>query len=99
MKDEVIVYGTSCTWWDSIDKTARSPLFSHLPVCPKCGCVLYQVDNLEKMIEGFTKKEKDGATGFLDFALWQRGKCATGLSQLVEQYKNETGNIVELNKE
>jgi len=44
-KETRIVYGVNCTWWDDIHKTSSR---NFLPVCPHCGSVLMQVDNIKE---------------------------------------------------
>ena len=54
MKDQRVVYGANCTWWDTIDKISKTA--SGLPCCPRCGSVLFEIEN-------------EAAPGLLPFAL------------------------------
>lgn len=49
MSDPRIVCGARCTWWDSIDKIAKTPPKGpghvQLPCCPHCGGELFEYEN------------------------------------------------------
>ncbi len=49
MTDQRVVYGVTCTWWDSIDKvvTARG-----LPCCPHCNSLLFERPSENDFIDG-----------------------------------------------
>jgi hypothetical protein len=71
--DRRIVYGATCVWWDSIDKAAYG-LRTGLPVCPHCGSVLFEVENIEvwnELIEKADEKEP----GYKELLEWMRGRC------------------------
>lgn len=79
MRDERIVYGSQCSWWDSIDKVAVTP--TGLPICPHCGGVLFEVDNQQVWDEAVKSYEltenlrSGGAMNYSRFIAWLRGKC------------------------
>ena len=73
MTDALIVYGTTCVWWDSIDKVAimNTPnRAGHgLPVCPFCRCVLYQMSTTE-WCDGVDRYERMGHPGYRRMVEW-----------------------------
>lgn len=101
MKDELIVYGANCTWWDDISKTAMVPGTlmdakrprSGLPCCPHCGSVLFQVPQ-SKWDDGMKKYETDAQPGYVAMMTWARGKCFRKMSDLRHAYTAETGVVV-----
>lgn len=79
-KDVRIVYGVSCTWWDSIDKAVPHP-DGGLPSCPHCHSVLFEEDET-KWMEGMTKYELEGHPGYQEMMTWSRGKCFSTMDAL-----------------
>jgi hypothetical protein len=79
VKDERIVYGATCVWWDSIDKVGRKEsadrVFGPLPCCPFCGGVLFELDNEAQWFAQVDAYEAKGHPGYRKFIEWQRGKC------------------------
>ena len=80
---EFAVYGANCVWWDTIDKTARTP--SGLPCCPHCGSVLFQ-QPLDKWWADIDKYEANGHPGYRKFVEWWRGKCFPTMEALERAY-------------
>ena len=72
MKDNRIVYGVGCVWWDNIDKVAKTE--SGLPCCPYCGSVLFEMENEAAFLSGVPETEKQ-YPGYGEYVKWQRGKC------------------------
>lgn len=90
MADTRIVYGASCTWWDSIDRVALTPpqgqFGNRLPCCPNCSGVLFEVENEEKWWSGARKFEADGHPGYVKMIEWARGRCFASMAYLKEVY-------------
>lgn len=68
----MIVYGSRCAWWDSIDKCSSLP--SGLPCCPHCRCPLFQIEE-RHWLEGARQYEAAGHSGYVALLNWSRGKC------------------------
>jgi hypothetical protein len=79
MADMRIVYGAGCSWWDSIDKIAKTQ--SGLPCCPYCASVLYEVPS-ESLWWAAVDRRLDGDPGYHKFIEWLRGKCFPGPAAL-----------------
>jgi hypothetical protein len=98
MKDERIVYGATCTWWDSIDKVGLThveagvfaplmPMPGHrLPCCPKCGGVLYELPTEADWFKGVDRYEHDGHPGYRAMTEWARGKCFPNHEAMTKAY-------------
>lgn len=87
MRDDMVVYGACCVWWDSIDKVGRTPPGPgghQLPCCPHCGSVLLQMDAGKwfKALRDANSKE----TGYEDMLKWSRGKCFRTFPELRAAY-------------
>lgn len=87
MKDERIVYGAMCMWWDSIEKAAQ--LKNGLPCCPHCRGVLYEVASEEVWMDG-VKKHAISKPGYVEFIQWMRGRCFASPQAAIAQYEEET---------
>jgi hypothetical protein len=88
-KDQRVVYGARCTWWDSIDKVAlTSPGVSgiRIPCCPHCGSPLFEKDNEAAFMEPATRYEASGHPGYVDLVLWGRGQCFANFAALQLAY-------------
>lgn len=99
MPDSRIAYGVRCTWWDTIDKTAKfQPKGKDygIPVCPFCKGTLYETPNLEAWQEKMDRAEANGHEGYKEFAMWCQGKCFPGLDSAREAYVKATGKDFEL---
>jgi len=77
-----IVYGATCTWWDSIDKVAATD--SGLPCCPHCRGVLFESSNDDW--EAQTMKHNEKHPGYKEFIAWSRGKCFKKISHAMCQW-------------
>ena len=73
MADPRIVYGATCSWWDSIDKVAKKP--SGLPSCPNCGGVLFEVSSEKVWWADVDRHDRERDPGYRQFIEWSRGKC------------------------
>jgi len=88
--DTRIVYGATCTWWDSIDKAAARP--SGLPCCPHCGGVLFQMSDVETWWEQVDAREVGAADpGYRRFVKWLRGQCFTGYDEARAVFASRKG--------
>lgn len=87
MKDERVVYGARCTWWDSIDKVAKH--INGLPRCPHCGSVLFERPSEQTFLDGAKRYERDGHPGYVEFLHWQRGKCFPNMAAAQEAFDAE----------
>lgn len=91
-KDERIVYGMNCTWWDSIHnaavKTSENAKYP-LPCCPHCGSVLFEMENKETFFADVDKYEKNGHPGYRKILEWSQGKCFKNWDEVEKAYKNE----------
>ena len=98
MKDNRIVYGAGCVWWDSIDKAGNLNACTDtkltntygLPCCPHCGSVLFEVDENEwyKNIDEYDKTHP----GYKDLVKWMRGKCFKTLELARNEYEKTNKN-------
>lgn len=91
--DPRIVYSARCSWWDSIDKTAKTS--SGLPCCPNCHSVLFEIENIEAWWTAVDHFEKSSHKGYRKFVEWLRGKCYTSMEAALTIYKKSTGEGVE----
>ena len=94
MPDERIVYGTRCTWWDSIDKVGKFEPKGRgvsIPVCPFCKGTLFEVANMADWTALIEKHEANGHEGYKAFAEWCRGKCFPGFESARQAYRAATG--------
>jgi len=77
-RDQLIVYGANCVWWDAIEKcaTKKTPEMTGpgLPCCPHCGSVLFQVEETTWR-RNVAKHEAGGNPGYRALMEWMRGKC------------------------
>jgi len=95
LKDERIVYGARCVWWDSIDKASKTKDSKFaLPCCPHCGSVLFEVPSIEGWMDSVDAHEKKGHPGYRKLVEWCRGRCFRTMGDAVAQYKIETGEEV-----
>lgn len=75
MSDHRIVYGATCSWWDSIDKAGRTA--GGLPGCPRCHGPLYEMTDGEWWVGVDRKVEVDDPL-YREFIEWLRGRCHRG---------------------
>lgn len=83
--DTRIVYGATCTWWDSILKVgsrsmnvyldSRAAVGVSIPCCPLCGGMLFEMPNEDAFLKGAIEHEAKGHPGYVQFVRWARGKC------------------------
>lgn len=94
-----IVYGTRCSWWETIDKIATT--YTGLPICPHCRSPLFEVESIEVWQAGVDQFDKDHP-GYADMIAWSRGQCIPALHgsgplvALRAAYAIETGEQVDL---
>lgn len=81
MSDTRVVYGATCSWWDSIDKVGKTP--TGLPACPHCGGVLYEIGSEREWWDGVRRHDADAEPGYIAFIEWLRGRCFPGRNGLV----------------
>ena len=72
-REQLVVYGACCVWWDTIDKTSRTAGAYKIPCCPHCGGVLYQME-WKKWWEAVDKIDSE-RPGYRAMVEWWRGKC------------------------
>lgn len=77
MSELRVVYGATCTWWDTIDCAGRTPPDAHghsMPCCPHCGSVLYEGGSVEHWWRGIDDYDAK-QPGYQYFMRWLRGRC------------------------
>lgn len=95
--DTRIAYGACCTWWDSIHEVGekRPPGFKDkfgmggLPCCPRCGGMLFEMENEAAWFASVDRYENDGNPGYRRFAEWLRDKCFPTIDQAQIAYALE----------
>lgn len=81
--DPRIVYGMTCTWWDSISEVGL--INGTLPCCPHCRSVLMEVPNeatWQISIDLYDTKKP----GYEAKMKWARGKCFATKEALDQAY-------------
>jgi len=94
MTENLIVYGATCVWWDSIDKAAiqkESGLDYGLPCCPHCGGVLFQQEETT-WNKSIAEYENNNHPGYSEFIAWLRGKCFPTQEKAEAEYKKQKAN-------
>lgn len=84
--DTRIVYGTSCTWWGSINEVA---VRNGLPCCPFCHGMLLEYPTEEdwwSAIRMHAVRVND--LGYEWFIRWLRGRCFSSWIAAQEYYAN-----------
>lgn len=76
-EDRRIVYGATCTWWDSIDKSSVLDAGTGvlLPCCPSCHGMLCEVASIETWIDQIEAYTANGHPHYRSMMVWVRGKC------------------------
>lgn len=82
-EDTRIVYGATCTWWDSIHKIG---LRSSLPCCPKCRGMLFEMNSEKIWWKNVEAHESAGNPGYRKLIEWARGKCFRDMKELTAAY-------------
>ena len=85
LPDTRVVYGSRCSWWDSIDKASATG--SGLPVCPFCKCPLFEMESEEEWWKNVDSHEKKSHPGYRGMIEWGRGKCFPGYKTLQREYE------------
>ena len=84
---KLIVYGTSCMWWDYIENAGRYP--NGIPCCPHCGSALMQAD-----ADGWLKAAEahtiEGVDNYVKMLHWMRGKCFKSMDVAKKMYLDST---------
>jgi hypothetical protein len=83
--DNRIVYGATCSWWDSISEVGRLP--SGLPCCPHCRGVLYEIYTEAQwweLVDDYAVMTD--SPGYRATVEWARGRCFTDHDALREAY-------------
>jgi hypothetical protein len=86
--DPRIVFGTHCTWWDSIDKVGHTPPGKSgitLPCCPNCGDMLFEVPNIDIWWRD-VDKHAEHSPGYREMMEYGRGRCFPTISFLANSY-------------
>jgi|ERR1044072_1875458 hypothetical protein len=91
-KDERVVYGANCTWWEDIHKVGRR---GSIPACPHCGGVLFEMENIRQW-NGAVEKHDAEKPGYKDFIAWLRGKCFRNYKDAIEVYNKDKGTNFKL---
>jgi len=86
MRENLIVYGARCTWWDSIEKVSHTD--GGLPCCPHCKGVLFQQEE-SGWWTNVEHHERDGHPGYANMIRWARGSCFPGIKALEAAYMQE----------
>lgn len=84
-----VVYGARCVWWDTIDKTGRTPPREgiSIPCCPHCGGVLYEAGSEDEWWVAVDRHEaKKPEPGYRKLLEWMRGKCFTNYPAAQKAY-------------
>lgn len=95
MTDLRIAYGTSCTWWDSIEKVGRTRpeepeigSFLSLPCCPHCGGMLLEAADDAEWFSSVDQYEVNGNPGYRARVEWSRGKCFRNYAEAKAAYES-----------
>lgn len=81
-RDNVIVYGVACTWWDDISQVATTK--TGIPCCPVCGSMLLETspDDWKAGAEDMETKQP----GYIKILNWGRGKCFKNYQTLLKEW-------------
>jgi hypothetical protein len=87
-KDDRVVCGASCMWWDGIDKAGKTlPFVIHsIPCCPRCGGVLFEFESEAEWFEAVDRYESEGHPGYRAMIEWGRGRCFKTPADLERAY-------------
>jgi len=100
VRDDRIVYGLRCTWWDGIEKVGRLGKrpreVETIPGCPHCGSGLFEMPTPEVWWDGVVKYEADGHDGYRSFVEWMKGKCFPNIQAAQAAYQAKPGRTVKL---
>ena len=88
IKDDRIVYGFNCVWWDGIEKVASR---GGLPCCPHCGGMLMEMPTPKQWWDGVEIYEKNGHPGYRSFIEWLKGKCFPNRDAAKAAYEAKPG--------
>ena len=84
LTDTRVVYGAGCTWWDSIDKVAKTS--SGLPSCPFCGGVLFEMAGEDLWWQG-VDEYATAEPGYREFIEWLRGRCLPTIPHAKQEWQ------------
>jgi hypothetical protein len=87
--DNRLCYGAMCTWFGPISET-RTHAEGHLPVCPHCGGVLFEIASENEWWANIEKYERERPyPGYKYMMEWQRAqkKCFKDITRLEEAYQ------------
>ena len=77
LRDNLIVYGFNCTWWDDISMVdtllSKDDSPGGIPCCPYCKGVLFQIDEKD-WFKGIHKHTQENPL-YANITSWSRGKC------------------------
>lgn len=65
----------------------------HLPCCPHCGSLLYEVASEQEWWHTIATHEAAGHPGYRLFIEWQRGKCFKTFDLARYMYSVDTGRV------
>lgn len=102
MRDDRIVYGARCVWWDSISEVGEKPASAGspfpaspgergLPCCPHCGGVLFEVPSETEWWVGVDQHEAAGNPGYRAFVEWLRSRCFPNVATARAAFDAEQG--------
>lgn len=81
--DDRIVYGATCTWWDTI-YSASTVGEAKIPCCPFCKGVLFETR--EAQWWAAVDKADEAYPGYRARVEWSRGKCFPTQFAAIEAY-------------
>lgn len=93
MKDNRVVFGAVCVWWDTIDKADKISETIPIPCCPHCRNVLLEVGTIEEWDNNVDRYEKENHPGYKAFMDWLRGKCFKNIKDAKAAYNSEGGEV------
>jgi hypothetical protein len=102
--DTRVVYGVTCTWWDSIQNVGQRAVeeisiypergqptqvpATSMPCCPHCGGMLFEMPHENDFMKGAQEHEADGHPGYVQFVRWARGKCFPNVDAAQSVYRS-----------
>lgn len=86
MNDQIFCYGAACTWFGSINETGKRV---HIPCCPNCSGVLFEMPGEREWWDGVDSYERDGHPGYRAMLEWQHSekKCFRLLTDLTAAHR------------
>lgn len=90
----LIVHGTACTWWDSLDKAGQRMLADGgdgvvVLACPHCGGNLTQPVTEQAWTASMAQYEACGIADYRVLMAWGRGRCFSDTTALLDAWLAE----------